>query len=175
MAQALQALTTMVECINPQDRRNQEPGDNRGAVGSPRTLSRTTDKPTHPTFVREELVQERMEEVEDEIFADILMAANDEWELLVPQVRERMTFEHFVNQRREHYRSLRQDRRPRGKNSELKRATTKLTMPTFDVSAKMTAQAWIHKLDTFLALRPMTEIEAIKYATLHLEGVAHDW
>ena len=48
-------------------------------------------------------------------------------------------------------------------------------MPTFDGSGKMTTQAWIHKLDTFLALRPMTEIEAIKYATLHLEGVAHDW
>ena len=32
-------------------------------------------------------------------------------------------------------------------------------MPTFDGSGRMTAQAWIHKLDTFLALRPMTEIE----------------
>ena len=39
----------------------------------------------------------------------------------------------------------------------------------------MTAQAWIHKLDTFLVVRPMTEIEAIKYVTFHLEGVAHDW
>lgn len=48
-------------------------------------------------------------------------------------------------------------------------------MPTFDGIGKMKAQAWIHKLDTLLALRPMTKIEAIKYATLHLEGVAHDW
>ena len=48
-------------------------------------------------------------------------------------------------------------------------------MPIFDGSGKMTAQAWIHKLDTFLALRPMTKIEAIKYATLHLEGVLDDW
>ena len=38
-----------------------------------------------------------MEEVEDETFADILMVANDECELLVPQVLERMTFECFVN------------------------------------------------------------------------------
>ena len=60
-------------------------------------------------------------------------------------------------------------------NSELKRATSKLTMPTFDGSGKMTTQAWIHKLDTFLALRPMTKIEAIKYATLHLEGAAHNF
>ena len=62
-----------------------------------RTLSRITHRPTHPTFVREELVQELAEEVEDETFVDILMAINDEWELLAPQVWERMTFECFVN------------------------------------------------------------------------------
>ena len=45
----------------------------------------------------------------------------------------------------------------------------------FDGSGKTIAQSWIHKLDTFLALRPMTEEEAIKYATLHLEGTAHEW
>ena len=43
-----------------------------------RTLSKIADRPTHPTFVREELVQEPMEEVEDEKFVDILMATNDE-------------------------------------------------------------------------------------------------
>ena len=32
----------------------------------------------HPTFVREEPVQELTKEVEDETFVDILMAANDE-------------------------------------------------------------------------------------------------
>ena len=50
-----------------------------------------------------------------------------------------------------------------------------LTLPSFDGSGHMIAQAWIHKLDTFLALRPMLEIDAIKYATLHLEGTTHDW
>ena len=86
-----------------------------------------------------------------------------------------MPFERFVNQRREHYRAVKLDRRPRGQNNELKHATGKLTLTTFDGSSKMTVQAWIHKLDTFLALRPMTEVEAIKYAMLHLEGAAHDW
>ena len=66
-----------------------------------------------------------------------------------------MTFEHFVNQRREYYKSLKQDRRPRGQNSELKRAIGKLAMPMFNGSSKMTTQAWIHKFDTFLTLRPM--------------------
>ena len=80
MAQALQALTTMVECMNPQDIRNQEQEDNKSVVGSPRahrTLSRTTNMPTHPTFVKEEPIQEPTNEVEDETFADILMTAND--------------------------------------------------------------------------------------------------
>ena len=48
---------------------------------SPRTyitLSRIADRPTHPTFAREEPIQEPMEEVEDETFTDILMVANDE-------------------------------------------------------------------------------------------------
>ena len=69
-------------------------------MGSPRdhrTLSRKTNRPTHPTFVREEPIQEPAEEAEDETFVDILMAANDEWELLAPQVLERMNFGRFVN------------------------------------------------------------------------------
>ena len=39
----------------------------------------------------------------------------------------------------------------------------------------MTARAWIHKVDTFLSLKTMTEFEALKYATLHLDGATHDW
>ena len=52
-----------------------------------------------------------------------------------------MTFEKFINQRREHYISLRWDKRPRSQNSELKRATGKLTMPTFYGSGNMITQA----------------------------------
>ena len=57
----------------------------------------------------------------------------------------------------------------------MQRATSKLTLPSFDSTGEMTAYTWIHKLDTFLALRPVLEIDAIRYATLHLEGSAHDW
>ena len=49
-----------------------------GLLRAHRTLSRTIDRPTRPTFVREEPIQEPMEEFEDETFADILMATNDE-------------------------------------------------------------------------------------------------
>ena len=86
-----------------------------------------------------------------------------------------MNFERFLNQRREHYHAVKHNRRPHGEDNELKWAAGKLSLTTFDGSSRMTAQAWIHKLDTFLALRPITKVEAIKYATLHLEGVGHDW
>ena len=48
MAEALQALTTVVECMNTKDRWNQEQVDNKSAVGSARvhrTLPRTADRP----------------------------------------------------------------------------------------------------------------------------------
>lgn len=177
VAQALQALTIIMERMNPPNRQNEDQEDNISAIGSQRaqtTQSRTADRPTRPTFFEPKEVP--VEEVAaDPIFVDTLMAANEEWELLAPQVRERITFERFVNQRREHYRAARQDRRPRIQNNELKRATGKLSLTTFDGSSRMTTRAWIHKLYTYLALRPMIEVEAIKYATLHLEVAAHDW
>jgi hypothetical protein len=51
----------------------------------------------------------------------------------------------------------------------------KLNIPTFDGSSCCLAQAWVHNLDTYFKLNPMTESEAISFATLHLEGEAHEW
>jgi hypothetical protein len=50
-----------------------------------------------------------------------------------------------------------------------------MEIPYFDGSPKMTAQAWVQKLDTYLQLNPMREMDAIKFATMYLEGKAHDW
>lgn len=47
--------------------------------------------------------------------------------------------------------------------------------PTYDGSTKCTTRAWVEKLDTYFQLNRMMEMEAIKMATLHLEGEAHDW
>jgi len=47
--------------------------------------------------------------------------------------------------------------------------------PTFDGTAKCTTMAWVEKMDTYFQLNQMIEQEAIKMATLHLEGEAHDW
>jgi hypothetical protein len=60
-------------------------------------------------------------------------------------------------------------------NYELERRMGKIEIPYFDGTAKMTAHAWVQKLDTYLQLKPMREMEAIKFATMHLDGKAHDW
>ena len=52
---------------------------------------------------------------------------------------------------------------------------SRLTLPTFDGTKKGSTQAWIQKLDTYFSLSPMAEDEAIKFAILHLEGLAHEW
>jgi len=51
----------------------------------------------------------------------------------------------------------------------------KLKLPTFDESSKGIARARVQKLGTYFQLNPMTESKAIKFATLHLEGEAHEW
>lgn len=60
-------------------------------------------------------------------------------------------------------------------NENLHHKVGKMILPNFDGSRKLTAHSWIQKLDTYLSLSPMIEEDAIKFAILHLEGVAHDW
>jgi hypothetical protein len=61
------------------------------------------------------------------------------------------------------------------KNYELERRAGKMEIPYFDGSPKMTAQAWVQKLYTYLQLNPMREMDAIKFVTMYLEGKSHDW
>jgi hypothetical protein len=42
-------------------------------------------------------------------------------------------------------------------NFDLMRKVGRLTIPPFDGSAKSMARAWVHKLDTYLQLNPMTK------------------
>jgi hypothetical protein len=45
----------------------------------------------------------------------------------------------------------------------------------FDGATKSSAKAWVQKLDAYLQLNPMMEMDAIKFSTLYLEGKAHEW
>ena len=47
-------------------------------------------------------------------------------------------------------------------------------LPTFDGSSNSLAKSWVEKLDIYFQLNLMSETEAIKVATLHLDGEAQD-
>ena len=58
---------------------------------------------------------------------------------------------------------------------ELKNKISKFTTPTFDGTNKISARAWLQKLQTFFTLNPMKESDAIQFASLHLEDATYDW
>ena len=60
-------------------------------------------------------------------------------------------------------------------NHELNYTMGKVTIPSFDGSSQMSANAWLQKLSVYFQLNPMVEEDALKMAILHLEGEANDW
>jgi len=50
--------------------------------------------------------------------------------------------------------------------SELESRARKMENPYFDGSFKVTAQAWVHKLDTYMYLNSMREMDFIKFSTM---------
>ena len=58
---------------------------------------------------------------------------------------------------------------------ELKNKISKFAAPTFDGTNKISARAWLQKLQTFFTLNPMKESDAVQFASLHLEDAAYDW
>lgn len=91
-----------------------------------------------------------------------------EYAAVEENTRDAMTFNEYSN--------LRFGNRPRGQpNFDLICKVSKLSLPSFDRSFKCTTRAWVQKLDTYFRLNPMIEVGAIQFATLHLEGEAHEW
>lgn len=88
---------------------------------------------------------------------------------LGPEVREVVSFREFCEAKK--------NETPKRKpiSRDLKHKVNKLSIPNFDGSGKISAQAWIQKLNTYLNLSPMTEDDAVQFAILHLEGLAHEW
>lgn len=58
---------------------------------------------------------------------------------------------------------------------DLQQTLSRVTLAHFDSSHKCTTRAWVQMSDNYLALRPMAEDEANKFAIPHLDGVAHEW
>ena len=60
-------------------------------------------------------------------------------------------------------------------NYELQKTMGRLTIPNFEGSRGCSTRILVQKLDTYFQLNPMTVTDAIKLATLHLDGEAHEW
>ena len=60
-------------------------------------------------------------------------------------------------------------------NYEWQKTLGRFTIPNFDGNCGGSTRIWVQKLDTYFQLNPMTETDAIKLATLHLDGEAHEW
>ena len=92
-------------------------------------------------------------------------------EQLSNEIRKSVTF-------RELYKANRQEihrKEKRHQNQDFRSKVNKVTLPNFDGSKKLTAHAWLQKLNTYLTLSPMTEEDALQFAILHLEDTTHDW
>jgi hypothetical protein len=128
--------------------------------------SRTTHRPYLPSFLDEQPQPGYQDEFDDN-FDQYVREYNS---LSIP-VQRQITLDQYCGLK---FRGKTQ-RSYHKNNYELERRAGKMEIPYFDGSAKMTAQAWVQKLDTYLQLNPMREMDAIKFATMYLEGKAHDW
>jgi hypothetical protein len=55
------------------------------------------------------------------------------------------------------------------------RRVGRLTIPSFDGSTKISTNAWVQKMDTYLQLNLMTEASEINISTLNLYGEYNEW
>jgi hypothetical protein len=116
-----------------------------------------------PTFTYE---QGQHEQVED--YVEQLARSTKEYYNLDMRVQRQMSLDQYCQLR---FRN--QPRMNHRGSFEFERRVGKIEIPYFYGTTKMIAQAWVKKLGTYLQLNPMREMEAIKFATMYLDGKAH--
>jgi hypothetical protein len=136
-----------------------------GGTSRGQAHSRVTPRPYMPTFLDGQPQDNHFNEIEDnfEQYAR-------EYESLSAGFRRQVTLDQYCG--------IKFRGKPKNyhrNNNELEHRAGKMEIPYFDGSPKVTAQAWVQKLDTYLQLNPMREMDAIKFSTMYLEGKAHDW
>jgi hypothetical protein len=144
---------------------HQSEGSHGGGTPHGQIGSRTTPRPYLPTFTDEQVQHEQVDD-----FVEQMAQCTKEYHELDMMIQRQMSLDQycqlkFINKPRPNHRS----------NYEFERRAGKMEIPYFDGTAKMKAQAWVQKLDTYLQLNPMREMEAIKFATMYLDRKAHDW
>jgi hypothetical protein len=97
-----------------------------------------------------------------------------EYKTIHEDIRKKVSYRYFCDLK--HKYGLKEENRgvQSPQNFDLMHKVGWLIIPPFNGSTKSMTKAWVHKFDTYLQSNPMNEVEAIKYATLHLEGETHE-
>lgn len=146
-------------------------GNNGNEADNFRHIARPTQtassRPLLPTFPPRDPVQP----VNESQITELQGQFRRDWEASGPEFQADISLRDYMDLRMRHMPRA----GGRNQNFELRKKVGKLSLPYYDASGKMTARAWVQKVDTYLQLNPMPEDEAIKYAAMHLDGVAYEW
>ena len=145
--------------------KNGNEADNFRHVARPAQTS--SSRPLLPTFPPRDPVQP----INEPQIAELQDQFRRDWEASGPEFQADISLRDYLDLRMRHMPRS----RGRSQNLELRKKVEKLSLPYYDASGKMTARAWVQKVDTYFPLNLMPEEEAIKYATIHLDGPAHEW
>jgi hypothetical protein len=115
--------------------------------GSPQgqTYSRTTSRPYLPSFLDEQTQPNYQDKIEDNSDQYV-----KEYNSLSVAVHRKITLDRYCG-----FKLIGKTRPYHRNNYELEHKVAKMDIPYFDGSSKVTAQAWLQKIDTYLQLNPM--------------------
>lgn len=128
------------------------------------------ERPIMPHFM-EEAEPERESDLVADLVNSVASGIN-EYEGLDGQIKRVISFGEYIHLKERCTNRVGGHYRGGASNKDVQKLLGKITLPNFDGSAKSSARAWIQKLDTYFHLNPMREVDAIRFATLHLEGDA---
>lgn len=131
------------------------------------------DCPNMPHFVDESEPERELDPVAD--LVNSLASDFDAYEGLDARIKQVMSFGEYIHLKERHTIGARAHYKGGPSNQDMQKIARKVTLPKFDGSAKSSTKAWIQKLDTYFHLNPLPETDAIRFATLHLEGGAQEW
>jgi hypothetical protein len=120
------------------------------------------------TYPHSEMNNVHQEQVDE--FVEQMEQCTKEYQGLDMMIQRQMSLDQYYQ--------LKFKNKPRSNHQssyEFERREGKIKIPYFDGTTKMTTQAWVHKMDTYLQLNPMREMEDIQFSTMYLDGKAHDW